>query len=126
MTTRIFFRTKRRLPCDASRAADHDDTSIACQISSQIYKKIKTVLKKSERDQEKKKDNLQEICKIWTESPERTLKVQGSARSKGLLVQIFQISCRFLKVFCKRSCRKIKREICKRSSRKINKRKSRK
>ena len=35
-------------------------------------------------------------------------KVLGSARSNGLLVQIFQISCRFLTGFCKRSCRKIK------------------
>ncbi len=42
--------------------------------------------------QENKKGNLQEISKIWTESPERTLKVQGSARSN--LADFLQASCR--------------------------------
>jgi hypothetical protein len=39
---------KTRLPCDATRAADHDDTSIACQISSQISKKMKTIPEEKE------------------------------------------------------------------------------
>jgi hypothetical protein len=51
------------LPCDAARAADHDDTSIACQISSQISKKIKTISEKPARDPagKSKVANLQEI-----------------------------------------------------------------
>ena len=38
---------------------------------------------------------------------EKETKLLGSARSKVLLVQIFQISRRFLTGVCKRSCRLI-------------------
>jgi hypothetical protein len=38
------------LPCDATRAADHNDTSIACQISSYVSTKKKTIHKKSARE----------------------------------------------------------------------------
>jgi len=44
-------------------------------------------------------DQLLRLQKKENNSQEKEPKVLGSARSKGLLVQIFQISCRFLTGF---------------------------